>query len=470
MKNIISLFLLIVISVSLTAISDQKIVTGVLKKDLSPYYVTQNWIVPKDSTLVIEKGVTLFFQSNYSINVKGKIIAEGTKNDSIYFTSLKNSGWNGVYLYQSVKKDTSLFSYCNFSKANTHNPAYKVEKSAVTVNHYNFVKISNCSFYENKANYGGAISIFGSTITIENCDFKKNYSGFLGGALVVSANSTVKIFNSIFEQNTSDYYAGAIYIDKQSYLTLINVLIDRNGATTGGAIVVKSALLGLINSTITANNANYSGGLDISEKSDITIINTILWGNVSGESDNLKVDESSSVEIKNSIIERQDIAESLDNVHYENLIFENPKFSLTDRNQFALSNDSPAIDKGRFDFIKNIIPKTDLNGNKRLVGKNIDIGAFERNDKNNPKIGGYRLFFLKYDLNREKFEGIIKFKVNKTKPLLIKIYNPEIKLINTIKISNPKSGENVVVWDGKSMNNKQMEPGIYFFKAVEINN
>ena len=48
-------------------------VYGTWKKTGSPYKVTGNIVVPKDSTLRIEKGVKVEFQGSYSLEVKGSV-------------------------------------------------------------------------------------------------------------------------------------------------------------------------------------------------------------------------------------------------------------------------------------------------------------------------------------------------------------------------------------------------------------
>ena len=469
MKNFFIFLLIFILFNSINALEKRlNIISGVISKDLSPYIISEDKIVPPDSTLIIKPGVTIFFQGKYSLKIEGKILAIGTKKDSIYFGALKKEGWKGIELYQESKKDTSIFKYCNFFKADTRNSQYKTEKSALTISHYNYVKLENCTFYSNYANYGGAISIFSSSVYMRNCKFLHNNALFLGGAISISAKSFVKIFNSYFERNISDYYAGAIYIDKGSFCIIGNSLFAKNGANIGGAIVGKSATLHIINSSITANNAMESGALDFSENCDITIINSIIWGNIASKNDNITIDNTSSVEIKFSVTERGDIAENLDNFHTEHLLFVNPKFNLTGNNPFSLSDNSPCIDAGSNLPVKNIIPNTDLAGQKRIAGKSIDIGAFEKNEKSLIEKTNYKLFFLKYNLSTESFEGKITFRWNSKHPVLIKIIDDKANIVKEILIKKPKQGENIFIWNGLSTNNKYMDPGVYFYRIFEI--
>ncbi len=445
------------------------ILSGKITKDLSPFYISENSLVPKDSILIIESGVTIFFQGNIGLEVKGTIKAIGTQNDSIFIGTLKKSGWNGITIFDNQVENKSVFQYCNFFNANTHNPKYKTEKSALTINNSKSVEIKNCSFYSNRANYGGAISIFASNVIIENCRFEHNYAAYLGGAIVLSAKSFVKIYNSVFEKNNSDYYGGAIFVDKNSYLTLSGCLIDKNGASNGGAINIKNATVTIINNTISANNANFGGAICTADKSELTVINSIVWGNVAGENDNFMLSKETTMQIKNSIIEKSDVSDYLDKIEMDNVIFGNPKFNLTGKNPFSLADNSPAIDAGNNKFVKNILKDYDLAQNKRISGASIDIGAFEKNKKTLLEKSDYKLFFLRYDLNNEQFVGKIKFKWNSTKPALIKIIDDDATKINEIKIEHPQKGENTYIWNGKSLDGRLMSPGVYFFKVFQFN-
>ena len=100
-----------------------------------PYVVTADVIVPVGKTLVIDPGVTIYFAGDYSISVRGKIIAIGNKDNPIVFASSGNnvSGYSyvgdwkkihvtdnanlGNFVKEGVKytyKDGSIFKNCHF--------------------------------------------------------------------------------------------------------------------------------------------------------------------------------------------------------------------------------------------------------------------------------------------------------------------------------------------------------------------
>ena len=58
-----------------------------------------------------------------------------------------------------------------------------------------------------------------------------------------------------------------------------------------------------------------------------------------------------------------------------NVMNTNPKF-IDDSGDFHLESDSPCIDTGT-DELAQELPEKDIDGNPRISGENIDIGAYE---------------------------------------------------------------------------------------------
>lgn len=78
-------------------------VRGRLPLASSPYYVSGDLRLPAGDSLLIEPGVELRFSPSSSFVVEGRLIAHGTEQDSIWFTSGAAQGglpgdWNGIFL------------------------------------------------------------------------------------------------------------------------------------------------------------------------------------------------------------------------------------------------------------------------------------------------------------------------------------------------------------------------------------
>lgn len=96
------------------------------------------------------------------------------------------------------------------------------------------------------ATNSGINAVAGTTLNIENCDFKNIIAGANnGGAIRVQGNATIK--NCLFENNestTGGYGGGAICIYNAANVTIENSSFIANKAIRGGAIMVNGTFSG----------------------------------------------------------------------------------------------------------------------------------------------------------------------------------------------------------------------------------
>ncbi len=165
MKNLITLLLVssfcFQYSGAQTFIADSTEVSGTWSKANSPYVIEGELIVPTGSTLIIEPGVVVKFKTgteyDYTANIDvgyfniyGKVLAIGTAEDSILFTRDGSEGNWGILFFREGS-DSSIFEYSIFEYAN------------------NVDGISDNSYYNY---YSGAISLFRSKASVQNCNFR----------------------------------------------------------------------------------------------------------------------------------------------------------------------------------------------------------------------------------------------------------------------------------------------------------
>jgi len=168
-----------------------------LKKLNSPVtVVNSSAALQNGATLSIEPGVTIKFETGTGLFVNGKILAQGTENEPIIFTSANVSplpgDWIGVFVYGNADSD-SVFDYTNFSYAGATNGAYK------------------------KA----LLSVENTSITVSNSIFE--YSKVYGIKLVYSDS---QINNNIFRNNNNGNDSAGIY--SALYITLGAPIIQNN--------------------------------------------------------------------------------------------------------------------------------------------------------------------------------------------------------------------------------------------------
>ena len=94
--------------------------SGVWTSDYS-YHVIGDISVSEGETLTIEPGVLIKFMDDYSFNIYGTLLAEGTEADSIIFTSGQVScnpeDWGSIW-YEASSNDNSIISYARIEYAN----------------------------------------------------------------------------------------------------------------------------------------------------------------------------------------------------------------------------------------------------------------------------------------------------------------------------------------------------------------
>lgn len=198
-------------------------VSGVLKKNDSPFLVNEELFVEENETLAIEAGTVIYFKDGLALNVSGKIEALGTKEFPITFTAFLND-WEGIRI--NAPSGESKFKFCVFEKVylDHDNP---IKYGAISINFAN-VEFSNCVFQNNYTQFGGALAIETANVVITNNIFYKNESVVYGGA-ILSEKSSNKIINNTFYKNYClNYGGGIVLIDPVMEEIQNNILFDNH--------------------------------------------------------------------------------------------------------------------------------------------------------------------------------------------------------------------------------------------------
>lgn len=387
------------------------------------------------ATLRINPGVYVEFQGNYSLTVKGSIKAIGTAMDSIIFTIRDTTsfsdtttlagGWGSIKLLSNTM-DTSFFQYCKFSYGKAIQPGTTVNNhlnennrgGAIYLLNYKALSCVNCSFYSNRSSWsGGAITIknaiytffsenlfyqnqtyyYGGGIyiqntpdaTIANCRFVKNsairfnqtaWGIYVGGAGAgVAVESNTKIYNNVFYNNSSAN--SALYESAYSGIIYNNIIANNlGGGIMNGHTASHSKY---INNTIVNNVVNVQGPGMVIFSNYLLLRNNIVWGNEVIDNWPTPVQvytpDGNTVNFSYSC--------NPDGYPGEGNIIENPKFVNPTAGaglaydgmaaDWSLQDGSPCINAGTPDTTGFNLPAYDLNGNTRLFGNRIDMGAYE---------------------------------------------------------------------------------------------
>lgn len=257
-------------------------VSGTWLADSVTYYVVGDIQIPANETLTIEPGVKVKFEGNFDITVNGTLIAEGTAEDSIEFTTINevDSVWSGI-TFKSGSSPQSIMRNCYLHrgrvKEDTTDPLL-VATSADTTLRGGALRIENasptidsCVFYDNAACRGGAIGLLsGSQARISSCTFYNNrtlrteddwYS--LGGAIFADWYSNSEIVDCEFYSDSARY-GGAIYLTGADGWIDSCMIHDNHATHMGGGIYIGSgSTTELYENDIYNNQARNGGGVAI---------------------------------------------------------------------------------------------------------------------------------------------------------------------------------------------------------------
>ncbi|MHC4396221.1 MAG: choice-of-anchor Q domain-containing protein [Planctomycetota bacterium] len=244
---------------------------------------------------------------------------------------------------------------------------------------------------------GGAVSCSNnSSPSIINCVFINNSAIFGGAIACTNTNTRPKITGCKIVANSALFGGGAIYCSSASP-KITNSIIIANSAQYGGAIYSHNAGEPvIINCTITENTAAISaGGIYCYKSSNMTVTNTILWNNTAASAAEIFVGNSgANTSIQLSYCNIQDPVKNIvcgsgcvvnwgpGNIDQDPLFVETESLTVAKINSadtngdYHLLGDSPCIDAGDPDFIPTP-GETDIDGNPRIAGEKIDIGADE---------------------------------------------------------------------------------------------
>ncbi|MEP7269225.1 MAG: right-handed parallel beta-helix repeat-containing protein, partial [Saprospiraceae bacterium] len=280
--------------------------------------------------------------------------------------------------------------------------------------------VRNCSIYGNYAELrGGGVFLFGrdgeANPQIINCLIFENESELRGGGIFalgdLDGNASPFILNTIISGNRAGTNGGGIFfggeMNGQVFSRVINSIISGNYAEIRGGGIYNRGQDGgnaspvLINTVIAGNFAEGDGGAVFNDVnpdgglSEPDFVNCIFWNNEAGDNGNVFFNNNGTAKPNASYTIFQggpDINDasitqgsgiSVDNGNNKFQIDgTDPKFvnsplassAPTTGGNFHVMAGSPAIDMGS--DAANAYP-TDLDGNPRIQGASIDIGAYE---------------------------------------------------------------------------------------------
>ena len=242
--------------------------------------------------------------------------------------------------------------------------------------------ITNCIITANHANTGGGIFCdYVSSPKLINCTISGNTARNEGGGIYCWMMSSPRLINCTIRGNLSEGNGGGIDSYYQSSLMLSNCIIVGNTAGGKGGGIYLLGNIVMTNCTVAGNSGgSYGGGLFCADDSVIRLTDCIFWGNrdSSGRGQLAQI-RGGMADVIYSCIQDADPNDT-------QIPFSDANGNIDDEPRFVrlpfdlhLRAISPCIDSGLPDFVAG--PRTDMDGQPRVMGPRIDMGADEYRTK-----------------------------------------------------------------------------------------
>lgn len=357
------------------------------------------------------------FTGNTSTSSSGGAIGIGAGGSVIIdCTFIGNSapgaGGIGGAIHSTIS--TSVITRCTF-EGNTAYAGGAVISSSTNST------ISDCSFNENSTTWvGGALSITGaSTSSVTNCRFQSNSTVAFGGAVEVGGHQSpsVSLLDCEFENNSSVSAGGAVIWGSPNGV-LARCRFTGNSAGSGGA-VDQLPVGGMQNCSFVGNSGTRGGALRVSSNASVTnclfagntstqyggameasgtngITNCTFYGNTAAiGGGGLYHGNANTATIRNSVFwaNAPNQITGSETVNYCNIqagyagtgnLNADPLFVNPAGGDLRLQSGSPCKDAGDNSAMPAGIT-TDLDGNPRINGDTVDMGAFEFQGPSTPE-------------------------------------------------------------------------------------
>jgi predicted outer membrane repeat protein len=217
------------------------------------------------------------------------LLEESTRADNSYHVV-------NVYLYYNNDSEPVLDGF-TITGGNADG-AYRDNQGGGMYMYYSKVRITDCKFINNKAGYGtmgdgGAMAFQNSRVIFKRCLFIRNTAGKDGGAVHMDGcgtcnDSYAEFKDCRFINNYARNDGGALFNTSNTLTNLLNCIIAGNFAGGYGGGVLHSTYspytTSLANCTLTGNWARYGGGAVHDDQqyyytSNSALLNCIVWDN-----------------------------------------------------------------------------------------------------------------------------------------------------------------------------------------------
>lgn len=369
-------------------------------------------------TLTILPPARIEFEGHDALSVMGRILAVGTPEKRITFTS--------AHPEEFVADTTTAGGWAGIRFPNT--------LSAMGWSRFHYCTIEYCKGVETRPR-GGAFYFYNfSKAEIANCTIRNNVA-YHGAGVFCSNSASPRITSSLFTENRAFLEASAVQaID--AYPKVSNCTI------VGNQILNEESFW----STATIHN----------HIAKTQVANCILWDNTSHYFIPTELLESKAFYTTCSDIESGYAGAG--NIAVE------PLFSGDEEHPYRLRSDSPCVDSGTPDAGPLALPALDLFGSIRIYGAGVDMGAYEWIAPSGLADETAGASLLSCFPNPFRSAVVLRIPEWDGGPARITIVDPSGRTIRDLGSRSIPSRQAGVEWDGRDARGRPAAPGVYWMR------
>ncbi|MFC1887942.1 right-handed parallel beta-helix repeat-containing protein [Candidatus Cloacimonadota bacterium] len=415
--------------------SVEGLVAGFWSSAIDTYYINSDITIPEGAELAIGPGTNIILNNGSKIIAEGRLAADGSMGDRIHFSS--ENGWEGIEI--SGNQSNNILRNCQFSGATN---------TVVKIDYESDVNILDNVFYNNSCANNTATSID------------------------ITSSDNVIISRNVFANNSHPTQTGGIICTGSAPVISNNLFVNNSGeAAMAGAFIIRGGSEPVLtNNTITNNLGN---NLIFVHNSNPVFMNSIIQ-----HDGNLALQIAGTLTVSYSCVSGG--YEGDGNIDADPL-FESPSAGNGPgfdgyQAEWYLTETSPCIDAGNPDaeYFDNEDPDNPGFALYPAMGTlTNDMGAFggdglaeytDSDDTVMPDIETIsRLSIYPNPFNPLTNIALQLTEQDRNQPISLQIFNIKGQLIKDL-ISNQITSAEVVSWNGKDEENKNVSSGMYYVK------
>ena len=274
-------------------------VSGTWESEGNPYIISGNITVDADERLTLKPGVEVLFTGNYTLEIYGRMDANGTEDGKILFSLADTAGfaqglagWGGIGFlgYFSSTTEMSVLDHCivEYSAGSgvicLDYPNLAITHVELRFNRHKGIDLyefSDISMYDIHIHHNGTGGMEAQFSAVQVSDFVIEHNG--GSGIEVSGSSYagdgVLFENGLVAGNHTGFMGGGILVLMDANVNLIGVDIQGNSAPLGGGLYSSWATVAMDDVTLTGNQAGKGAGIYCDSESRLEMAHCLLAAN-----------------------------------------------------------------------------------------------------------------------------------------------------------------------------------------------